>query len=159
MALVTGSSGAPVVATIGLSEAETHHIARMGFPDYRGARAIEVAFSGDIDAPDGSPAIRAGLVLPLLGEDVPHSLLSVLTGESKRRFSEDDVTTLTEIVARTRPAITRALNLREPDVVPELDLLTACMTGAPSRRSSSVRSPGPAQRIARSSSCSSTSSG
>ena len=61
VALVTGSSGAPVVATIGLSEAETHHIARMGFPDYRGARAIEVAFSGDIDAPDGSPAIRAGL--------------------------------------------------------------------------------------------------
>ena len=125
VALVTGSSGAPVVATIGLSEAETHHIARMGFPDYRGARAIEVAFSGDIDAPDGSPAIRAGLVLPLLGEDVPHSLLSVLTRESKRRFSEDDVTTLTEIVARTRPAITRALNLREPDVVPELDLLTS----------------------------------
>ena len=69
VALVTGSSGAPVVATIGLSEAETHHIARMGFPDYRGARAIEVAFSGDIDAPDGSPAIRAGLVLPLLGEE------------------------------------------------------------------------------------------
>ena len=91
VALVTGDSGAPVVATIGLSEAETHHIASMGFPDYRGARAIDVAFSGDIDAPDGSPAIRAGLVLPLLGDDQPQSLLSVLTRDAKRRFSEDDV--------------------------------------------------------------------
>jgi diguanylate cyclase (GGDEF)-like protein len=125
VALVTGDSGAPVVATIGLSEAETHHIARMGFPDYRGARAIDVAFSGDIEAPEGSPAVRAGLVLPLLGDEQPQSFLSVLTRDAKRRFSEDDVASLVDIVTRTRPAITRALNLREPDVVPELDLLTS----------------------------------
>ena len=85
VALVTGDSGAPLVATIGLSEAETHHIARMGFPDYRGARAIDVAFSGDIDAPEGSPAIRAGLVLPLLGDEQPQSLLSVLTRDADRK--------------------------------------------------------------------------
>ena len=125
VALVTGGGGAPVVATIGLSEAETNHIARMGFPDYRGARAIEVAFSGDIDAPEGSTAIRSGLVVPLLGDDQPRSLLSVLTRDAKRRFSEDDVASLDELVTRTRPAITRSLNLREHDVVPELDVLTS----------------------------------
>lgn len=125
IALVTGGSGAPIVATTGLSEAETHHIARMGFPDYRGARAIEVAFSGDIDAPEGATPIRAGLVLPLLGDGEPRSLLGVLTRDARRRFSEDDIAALADVVARTRPAITRSLNLREQDAVPELDLLTS----------------------------------
>ncbi len=124
VALVTGSGGAPVVATIGLSEAETNHIARMGFPDYRGARAIEIAFSGDLDAPDGRTAVRTGLVVPLLGDDQQQSLLSVLTRDEERRFSEDDVAALDELVRRTRPSITRSLNLREHDVVPELDMLT-----------------------------------
>lgn len=124
VALVTGGSGAPVVATIGLSEAETNHIARMGFPDYRGARAIEVAFSGEIDAPEGRGAIRSGLVVPLLAGDQPRTLLGVLTRDASRRFSEDDVAALDELVTRARPAITRSLNLREPDVVPELDPLT-----------------------------------
>jgi diguanylate cyclase (GGDEF)-like protein len=125
VALVTGGGGSSVVATIGLSEAETNHIARMGFPDYRGARAIEIAFAGDIDAPEGSGAIRSGLVVPLLGTEQPHSLLSVLTRDATRRFSEEDVAALDDLVTRTRPAITKSLNLREPDVVPELDLLTS----------------------------------
>jgi len=124
VALVTGGSGGPVVATTGLSEAETNHIARMGFPDYRGARAIEVAFSGDIDAPEGSPAIRSGLVVPLLAGEPSKSLLGVLTRDEGRRFSEDDVAALDGLVSRARPAITRSLNLREPDIVPELDMLT-----------------------------------
>ena len=53
IALVTRGNAAPLVATVGLSESETNHIARMGVPDYRGARAIEVAFSGDLVAPEG----------------------------------------------------------------------------------------------------------
>jgi diguanylate cyclase (GGDEF)-like protein len=124
VALVSGGGSAPVVATIGLSEAETNHIARMGFPDYRGARAIEVAFSGDLDAPEGSGAISSGLVVPLLAGEHPRSLLGVLTRDGTRRFSEDDVAALDELVTRARPAITRSLSLREPDVVPELDMLT-----------------------------------
>ena len=48
----------------------------------------------------------------------------MLTRDESRRFSEDDVAALDELVTRARPAITRSLNLREPDVVPELDLLT-----------------------------------
>jgi hypothetical protein len=68
IALVTGGTGTPIVATVGLSESETNHIARMGFPDYRGARAIEVAFAGDLPAPEGEQPVRGGLVLPLLEE-------------------------------------------------------------------------------------------
>lgn len=124
IALVTGGKGTPIVATVGLSESETNHIARMGFPDYRGARAIEVAFAGDVAAPDGEEPVRSGLVMPLLDEDERQSLLGVLTRDRNRRFSDDDVDGLAALVETARPPISRALNLREADVVPELDLLT-----------------------------------
>jgi diguanylate cyclase (GGDEF)-like protein len=124
IALVTGVSGTPIVATVGLSESETNHIARMGFPDYRGARAIEVSFAGDLPAPEGSPPVRAGLVLPLLEEGDAKSLLGVLTREQGRHFSEEDVDALDAVVRVARSPITRALKLREPDVVPEIDVLT-----------------------------------
>jgi diguanylate cyclase (GGDEF)-like protein len=124
IALVTGGKGTPIVATVGLSESETNHIARMGFPDYRGARAIEVAFAGDLVAPEGEEPVRAGLVMPLLPEDEAQSLLGVLTRDRGRRFSEEDVDGLAALVDTARPPISRALNLREADVVPELDMLT-----------------------------------
>lgn len=124
IALVNGLSGTPIVATVGLSESETNHMARMGFPDYRGARAIEVAFSGELVAPEGEPPVRAGLVLPLLEGDESRSLLGVLTRDRGRRFSEEDVDALDALVAAARAPISRSLNLRESDVVPELDLLT-----------------------------------
>jgi diguanylate cyclase (GGDEF)-like protein len=124
IALVTSGSGAPIVATVGLSESETNHIARMGFPDYRGARAIEVAFAGDLPAPEGSQPVRAGLVLPLLDESDAQSLLGVLTREKGRHFSEEDVDALDAVVRVARSPVSRALRLREPDVVPEIDVLT-----------------------------------
>jgi len=124
IALVTGGTGTPMVATVGLSESETNHIARMGFPDYRGARAIEVAFAGDLPAPDGSPPVRGGLVVQLLDETDAQSLLGVLTRERGRHFSEEDVDALDGVVRVARSPVSRSLNLREPDVVPEIDLLT-----------------------------------
>ena len=124
IALVTRGNGPPLVATVGLSESETNHIARMGFPDYRGARAIEVAFSGDLVAPEGLAPVRSGLVLPLLGDEAPQSLLGVLTRDRTRRFSEEDVDALSSLVGVARPPIARALNLQDADVVPELDMLT-----------------------------------
>src|SRR6476620_6278204 len=124
IALVTGGKGTPIVATVGLSESETNHIARMGFPDYRGARAIEVAFAGDLPAPDGEQPVRGGLVLPLLEESDAQSLLGVLTREKGRHFREEDVDALDGVVRVARSPVARALNLREPDVVPEIDLLT-----------------------------------
>jgi diguanylate cyclase (GGDEF)-like protein len=127
IALVSGAKGTPIVATVGLSESETNHIARMGFPDYRGARAIEVGFSGDLAAPDGEQPVRSGLVLPLLDENGPQSLLGVLTRDRERRFSEEDVDGLHELVQRARPPIARSLDLRDADVVPELDMLTSLL--------------------------------
>ena len=128
IALVTAGNGTPIVATVGLSESETNHIARMGFPDYRGARAIEVSFAGDLVAPDGHDPVRGGLVMPLLDEeDAPQSLLGVLTREKGHRFSEDDVDALDDLVRAARPPIARALSLRKPDVVPELDMLTSLL--------------------------------
>jgi diguanylate cyclase (GGDEF)-like protein len=96
----------------------------MGFPDYRGARAIEVAFAGDLPAPEGEDPVRSGLVMPLLAEDEAQSLLGVLTRDRARRFSEEDVDGLETLVQTARPPISRALDLREADVVPEVDMLT-----------------------------------
>jgi diguanylate cyclase (GGDEF)-like protein len=127
IALVTSGGGTPVVATVGLSESETNHIARMGFPDYRGARAIEVAFAGDLPAPEGAPPVRTGLVLPLLDESEAESLLGVLTREQGRHFSEEDVDALDAVVRVARSPVARALNVREPDVVPEIDVLTSLL--------------------------------
>lgn len=124
IALITPGNGAPILATVGLSESETNHIARMGFPDYRGARAIEVSFAGDLPSPEGAEPVRAGLVLPLLEEDEPQSLLGVLTREKGRHFSEEDVDSLDAVVRVARSPVSRALNLREADVVPEIDVLT-----------------------------------
>ena len=128
IALVTAGNGTPIVATVGLSESETNHIARMGFPDYRGARAIEVSFAGDLVAPEGMDPVRGGLVMPLLAEeDAPQSLLGVLSRERSHRFSEEDVDALDDLVRTARPPIARSLNLRKPDVVPELDMLTSLL--------------------------------
>ena len=48
--------------------------------------------------PRAMAPVRSGLVLPLLGDDAPHSLLGVLTRDRSRRFSEEDVDALDGLV-------------------------------------------------------------
>jgi diguanylate cyclase (GGDEF)-like protein len=62
--------------------------------------------------------------MPLLADDEAQSLVGVLTRDRDRRFSEEDVDGLEALVQTARPPISRALDLSEPDVVPELDMLT-----------------------------------
>jgi diguanylate cyclase (GGDEF)-like protein len=124
VAVVTGASGTPTFATVGLSQAEAAHVGRMGFPDYRGARAIQVAFNGEANAPPGSEPICSGLVVPLLARPTPQSMLAVLTRSSARHFSEADIEALELVVEGARPALERSLALYEPGPVPELDPLT-----------------------------------
>jgi diguanylate cyclase (GGDEF)-like protein len=124
IALVTGGSGTPTFATVGLSQAEAAHVGRMGFPDYRGARAIQVSFNGEADPPPGSEPIRTGLVVPLLTEPSPPSMLAVLSRSPERSFSDADIQSLEQVVEGARPSLERSLAVREPDPVPELDPLT-----------------------------------
>jgi diguanylate cyclase (GGDEF)-like protein len=51
-------------------------------------------------------------------------MLAVLTRSSDKQFSEVDITTLEDVLSVTRPALETALELREPDPVPERDPLT-----------------------------------
>jgi diguanylate cyclase (GGDEF)-like protein len=124
VAIVADANKEPVLATVGLSQAEAAQVGRLGIPDYRGARAIQVAFNGEAASPPGSSPIRFGLAVPLL--DPPHEpgMLAVLTRSPDRRFSDPDITTLEDVVSGTRPALEGSLALREPDAVPELDVLT-----------------------------------
>ena len=94
---------------------------RMGFPDYRGARAIQVSFNGEAEAPPGKDPIRSGLVVPLLSSDTRPGMLAVLTRSADRRFSKTDINVLEHVVENARPALGSSLALTEPDPVPERD--------------------------------------
>ena len=124
VAVVADPKREPILATVGLSQAEVAQVGRMGVPDYRGARALQVAFNGEAETPPGSQPIRSGLAVPLLRQEQNPGMLAVLTRAPDRRFSEQDITTLEDVVNGTRLALETALELHEPDPVPELDPLT-----------------------------------
>jgi diguanylate cyclase (GGDEF)-like protein len=124
VAVVADPKREPILATVGLSQAEVAQVGRMGVPDYRGARALQVSFNGEAETPPGSSPIRSGLAVPLLDEEHGPGMLAVLTRAPDRRFSEQDITTLEDVVSGTRQALEAALELHEPDPVPERDPLT-----------------------------------
>jgi diguanylate cyclase (GGDEF)-like protein len=120
----SGKGSEPMLATVGLTEAEAAQVGGMGVPDYRGARAIQVSFNGDTDRSAGGSAIRAGLAVPLLDSASEPGMLAVLTRGRDRTFSELDITSLEDVLSVTRPGLETSLELREPDPVPERDPLT-----------------------------------
>lgn len=124
VAVVAEPNREPMLATVGLSQAEAAQVTRLGVPDYRGARAIEVSFNGEAQTSSGGSPLRSGLAVPLL--DPPHEpgMLAVLSRSADRRFGDPDIESLEDVVSGTRPAIESSLALREPDPVPELDPLT-----------------------------------
>ena len=119
---IVGTREDPILATVGLSQAEVNQVGGLGVPDYRGARAIQVSFSGDEGS--GPTPIRGGLAVPLLDSATEPGMLAVLTRTPDRRFSEIDITSLENVLSISRPALETSLELREPDPVPERDPLT-----------------------------------
>ena len=124
VAIVADQSREPILATVGLSEDEAAQVGRLGVPDYRGARAIQVSFNGDTDGPPGTSPIRYGLAVPLLDSPNEPGMLAVLTRSPDRRFGDPDISSLEDVVAGTRPALEGSLSLREIDPVPDTDPLT-----------------------------------
>jgi len=124
VAVLADPNAEPMLATVGLSQAEVRQVERLGIPDYREARALQVSFAEEVGVAVGATPIRSGLAVPLL--DAPHrpGMLAVLTREGDRRFTDADITTLEDVLTGTRPALESSLALREPDPVPELDALT-----------------------------------
>ena len=120
---IVGTRDDPILATVGLSQAEVNQVGGLGVPDYRGARAIQVSFASDEKAPGESP-IRGGLAVPLMDSPSDPGMLAVLTRTPDRRFSEIDITSLENVLSLSRPALETSLELRDPDPVPERDPLT-----------------------------------
>ncbi len=120
---IVGTASEPILATVGLSQAEVSQVGGLGVPDYRGARAIQVSFAGD-DGQAGSSPIRSGLAVPLMDSATDPGMLAVLTRTPDRRFSEIDITSLENVLSLSRPALETSLELREPDPVPDRDPLT-----------------------------------
>ena len=124
VAIVSDSNREPLLATVGLSEDEAAQVSRLGVPDYRGARAIQVSFNGEADGPPGASPIRYGLAVPLLDSASDPGMLAVLTRSPERRFGDPDINSLEDVIAGTRPALEDSLALREPDPVAKTDPLT-----------------------------------
>jgi diguanylate cyclase (GGDEF)-like protein len=124
VAVVASAKSEPILATVGLSDAEAAQVGGLGVPDYHGARAIQVSFNSEAEGANGGTPIRSGLVVPLLDPPNEPGMLAVLTRRRDRRFDELDITTLEDVLSTTRPGIETSLELREPDPVPERDSLT-----------------------------------
>jgi len=124
VAVLVDPKSEPMLATVGLSQAEVAQVERLGIPDYREARALQVSFNGEANTPPGASPIRAGLAVPLLDEPHRPGMLAVLTRTSDRRFTDLDITTLEDVLSATKSELESSLSLREPDPVPELDALT-----------------------------------
>ena len=120
---IVGTREDPILATVGLSQAEVSQVGGLGVPDYRGARAIQVSFAGD-DRTRGETPIRGGLAVPLMDSPTDPGMLAVLTRAPDRRFSEIDITSLENVLSIGRPTLETSLELREADPVPERDPLT-----------------------------------
>jgi diguanylate cyclase (GGDEF)-like protein len=119
---IVGTREDPILATVGLSQAEVNQVGGLGVPDYRGARAIQVSFSGDEGS--GATPIRGGLAVPLMESSSDPGMLAVLTRTPDRRFSEIDITSLENVLSISRPTLETSLELKAPDPVPERDPLT-----------------------------------
>jgi diguanylate cyclase (GGDEF)-like protein len=123
VAIVANGEREPMLATVGLTQAEAAQVGRLGIPDYRGARAIQVSFTGESETAPGSLPIRSGLAVPLLDPPNEPGMLAVLS-RSDRRFGDPDITTLEDVITGTKPALETSLALREADPVPQRDALT-----------------------------------
>jgi len=119
---IVGTREDPILATVGLSQAEVSQVGGLGVPDYRGARAIQVSFSSDEGS--GATPIRGGLAVPLMDSQTDPGMLAVLTRTPDRRFSEIDITSLENVLSISRPSLETSLELKAPDPVPERDPLT-----------------------------------
>jgi diguanylate cyclase (GGDEF)-like protein len=119
---IVGTREDPILATVGLSQAEVNQVGGLGVPDYRGARAIQVSFSRDEGS--GATPIRGGLAVPLMDSSTDPGMLAVLTRTPDRRFSEIDITSLENVLTVSRPTLETSLELKAPDPVPERDPLT-----------------------------------
>lgn len=122
VAIVPGTDGSPTATTVGLTEEEAADVTRMGPPDYRGARALEISYNRELGPEDGEHPIRSGLSVPLLESS---SMLAVLTRAPHHQFSDADVELLRELADAVRPAFERALEAarqveRQPDMLADL---------------------------------------
>jgi diguanylate cyclase (GGDEF)-like protein len=116
--------GQPIVATLGLSteEAERHAVA--GPPDGREARAISVSYEYSDGEHSAEEPIRAGIAVPLPGENAALGLLTIFTRSVKHRFGEHEVRELEELALRAGPAVENARRFREARQLADLDALT-----------------------------------
>jgi len=108
---------------LGLSQEEADRAA-LQTPANTNLRAVEVAYRYRLDEASGSSLPRAGLVVPLRGEDAVIGSLAALTRSSSPDFPEDTVAALEGIARRAGPALWTARLFADARQLADLDSLT-----------------------------------
>ena len=122
LAWLPAPGGPPVVATLGLSQEEAERQAIAGPPNGRKARAIGMTYRyGADELARNGDLIRAGLAVPMPGEDAGH--LAVFT-RKELEFGDDAIGELERLAERAAPAIDNARRFREARQLADLDALT-----------------------------------
>jgi diguanylate cyclase (GGDEF)-like protein len=115
--------GEPIVAAHGLPVEEAARRTVAGPPDGAATRSIELAYRyGDESA--AATAIRAGLAVPLLADDVQIGHLTVFTRDGERRFTNKELRTLEDLAERAAPAIENSRRFHAARQMADLDALT-----------------------------------
>lgn len=120
------SDGSPVVASLGLPAEEADRWSLSGPPDGAAARATVVSFSYPPGA-EPAEAVRAGVVVPLVGQQREVGQLAVFSASPDWRAGDDVVADLEAIAREAGPAIENALRFREVSRAADTDALTGLL--------------------------------
>ena len=117
----------PLIASVGLSEAESMGQPLGGPPDGLAARAVTISYRypPELESDDG--LIRGGLEVPLFGgADEPVGTLAVFwRGGGEAGAEEDRILRVEQLAASAGPAVENARRFREAKQLADLDALTS----------------------------------
>jgi diguanylate cyclase (GGDEF)-like protein len=125
---VLGPTDEPVTTAVGITpeEAEAYSVGRV--PAGRRIRSLVLDYGGGPERPSPTPAVRAGLAVPIQGEDETLGLLTVFSRTAPRAFDEDLRTEIETLARRAGPAIDNARRFREARHQADVDELTGLHT-------------------------------
>jgi diguanylate cyclase (GGDEF)-like protein len=115
--------GAPIVASLGLPAEAAEGYALSGPPDGARARIVSVAYGYD-GAEEHGEAIRAGVVVPLEGENGSVGHLAIFSLASDWEADDRLLSDLESIAGQAGPAIENAVRFREARQAADTDPLT-----------------------------------
>jgi hypothetical protein len=142
--LLARSTEKPLIATVGLTTADSWHD-RLGLPPESGeARAVQLAYSypDELSANDAFP-LRSVLAVPIASEEERLGTLALYWRRAQHQVTEQELSQLEAVARAIGTALRTVLHLEETRPF-ELDTATSLRTPGPCERHSGGNVPEPA---------------